>query len=94
MEIDEPKTALWSWSGEYPAIYDERSLGNEKQELLQRSVFQGDDKFHWFCSCREFAESLRTQIDGTPSNIANQKPLECSHVREIMQEKGLTENVV
>lgn len=93
-DSNEKKTALWSWSGKYPEIHDERDLAGERQELLHRAIFQGDDNYHWFCSCNEFAKALRTQISGTPSNIANQKPLECVHIREIMQEKGLTKNVV
>lgn len=85
-------TALWSWSGKYPTIYDKRESDGEIQELLHRAIYQGDEHYHWFCSCGEFADALRTQIAGTPSNIANQKPLECTHIRKIMQEKGITEN--
>ncbi len=85
-------TALGSWSGKYPKIYGKYELDGKIQELLHREIFQGDEKYHWFCSCEEFRNAARTQIAGTLSNIANQLPLECSHVREIMREKGMTEN--
>ncbi len=88
------KYALHSWSGEYPKIRDHRELGEEVQHLLKRAIYQGDEHAHWFCSCSEFERALNTQADGSLSNIANQLPLECGHVRLILKELNLESNEV
>ncbi len=78
------KYALWHWSGEYPEIHDARKINGHVQHLLKRAVFQGDEGRHWFCNCGEFSTALRSQQNGTLSNIANQKPLRCEHIDQII----------